>query len=382
MPLITFTNTFASGTRAKASQVNQNFSDINTWLSAGSIEQSYLAAFTEDITWNISSPASQAIVVNQASNENSIEIAQSAVIAASRATIRLIDSAAQTSGLGNLSIQATNSSHAIPLVKLRSAGSGPYIKSSDSSDVMQWQVTKGSGMEYDVASGSSHNFKINGTSAAILNATRLALSDSTELRFGSSNGPSFSRVSSTEINYDSDKIRFGDVTLYRVSSSRLRITSTTPSATEFELEGAGGSVKFKNETYGLDITNSASNRVNIANKPIAVGVSDYPSNNYPLVMHGFLNSDGTGTGYGFTVSASGSGWNLSYTNSFNEAPSVVATLIDDPLVDYNRGSFIHVPSNSTTGCEIRVRTRDPNLGGIVSTARKNLYVVIMGRRSS
>jgi len=101
MPLLNFSQ-FVAGTRAKSSDVNDNFAAINAWLQAGSIEQSYLAEFTGAIEWNISSPASKAISVIQNSSDNTIDILQGVALAPNGAILKITDNANESSAIAAL----------------------------------------------------------------------------------------------------------------------------------------------------------------------------------------------------------------------------------------------------------------------------------------
>lgn len=120
MATLSLTNTFIAGTLAKASEVNQNFTDLINW-SSGNIQNDNLGVMNGVINWTITTGV-KAINIANSGNEGSIAITQSVGLNPSKATIRIIDNAAQTSGDAEVYISMTSLSSTIPLFKADYAG--------------------------------------------------------------------------------------------------------------------------------------------------------------------------------------------------------------------------------------------------------------------
>jgi len=225
MPTINFTNTFNPNTRAKASEVNTNFQDINDWLLAGSIELAYLAPFDGELGWLIDGAASKAIHIDQQTNEESILLEQKALLGSTFSTFSIVDLVAQTTGKANFSIVASNPAHAVPLISLQTQGSGPILRTLTAASVIGLELTNSATeIKYNAAGGLDQVFAISGAAQLRIKTNTLELQDSTTIRFGTSNGPILSRVDSTAIGHSGNKIKFlSGPAITAIDSSTLQL---------------------------------------------------------------------------------------------------------------------------------------------------------------
>lgn len=120
MATLSLTNTFIAGTLAKASEVNQNFTDLVNW-SSGNIQNDNLGTMNGTISWTIATGV-KAISIANSGNEGSIGITQSVGLNPNKATIRIIDNAAQTAGDAEIYVSMSSLSSTIPILKLDYAG--------------------------------------------------------------------------------------------------------------------------------------------------------------------------------------------------------------------------------------------------------------------
>ncbi len=120
MATLSLTNTFIAGTLAKASEVNQNFTDLINW-SSGNIQNDNLGLMNGTISWSIATGV-KAISIANSGNEGSIGITQSVGLNPNKATIRIIDNAAQTAGDAEIYVNMSSLSSTIPILKLDYAG--------------------------------------------------------------------------------------------------------------------------------------------------------------------------------------------------------------------------------------------------------------------
>lgn len=93
MATLTIPNLFVAGTPALASEVNANFSAVQSW-SNGGIDYDNMATFSGPLGFNIGN--GNAITIQNNGNDESIKITQGALLGASKASILITDNQTQT----------------------------------------------------------------------------------------------------------------------------------------------------------------------------------------------------------------------------------------------------------------------------------------------
>lgn len=129
MATLSLTNTFIAGTLAKASEVNQNFTDLVNW-SSGNIQNDNIGILNGAITWSVTTGV-KAISIANSGNEGSIGITQSVALNPNKSTLRIIDNATQVSGDAEIYVSMTSISSTIPILKLDYAGSQVFAVKRD-----------------------------------------------------------------------------------------------------------------------------------------------------------------------------------------------------------------------------------------------------------
>lgn len=129
MATLSLTNTFIAGTLAKASEVNQNNTDIINW-SSGNIQNDNLGTMSGAISWSITTGV-KAISIANSGNDGSVSITQSASLNPNKSDFRLENTAAQTAGNASMYLLMTSSSSTIPLFQADYAGSQVFSIKKD-----------------------------------------------------------------------------------------------------------------------------------------------------------------------------------------------------------------------------------------------------------
>lgn len=121
MSTLSVTNTFVAGNVIKASEQNQNFSDIVTWAN-GSIGNANFTTLTGTVTWAVTTNSLAASITNTGT-EGSITVAHNGALASGKSAVKITSNSAQSAGTALLEINESSVSNAIPVVKITDAGS-------------------------------------------------------------------------------------------------------------------------------------------------------------------------------------------------------------------------------------------------------------------
>lgn len=95
MATLSVTNFFIAGTYAKASEVNQNFTDIVTFINGASLNSGNFDILTGTLGWSLTASVN-AITVTHESTVASIDLTHSAALIAGQAPIKVINSGSST----------------------------------------------------------------------------------------------------------------------------------------------------------------------------------------------------------------------------------------------------------------------------------------------
>ena len=134
MATVTITHDFLAGTLAKASEVNQNFTDILNGVN-GNLDQGNFTTMFNTIDWSIPG-GDLAIKVSNSGNAGSIELTQNEPLGQDKSGIQMIHTAAeQALGAAGLSIDFTSVDSTVPLLRLKNNGSGRFLSMQDGSGV-------------------------------------------------------------------------------------------------------------------------------------------------------------------------------------------------------------------------------------------------------
>lgn len=129
MAVLSVTNTYIAGTLAKASEVNQNFTDIINWAS-GQIQNDNLGTMSGVITWSIATGV-KAINISNSGNDGSILVTQNVALNPSRSSIRVNNTAAQTAGDPDVYITMTSASSTVAAFQVDYASSHVFSVKKD-----------------------------------------------------------------------------------------------------------------------------------------------------------------------------------------------------------------------------------------------------------
>lgn len=129
MSTLSLTNTFLAGTLAKASEVNQNFSDIINWAS-GNIGSDNLSVLTGPLVWNITTGV-KALDITAAGGETAIYINQTAALNPNKATLLIEDSATEVSGTAVVYIKLDTIGSTIPALRIDAGGEQVFAVKKD-----------------------------------------------------------------------------------------------------------------------------------------------------------------------------------------------------------------------------------------------------------
>lgn len=122
MSLLSVTYTFAPGGVIRASEHNQNMTDIVTWAN-GNINESNLDTLTGELEWAVTTNALAIDIVNTGT-EGSLSIAHNATLASSKSAAKISSNAAQSAGTALLELSQASASANIPTLKITDAGGG------------------------------------------------------------------------------------------------------------------------------------------------------------------------------------------------------------------------------------------------------------------
>lgn len=146
MATLTVTNQYISGTLAKASEVNQNFTDVINLIN-GNIQNDNLGTMSGEVTWNITTSL-KAIEITNAGGETSIEVTQSAAPDPNKAIVLIDDNSSPSSNTLAFQVDSTSRGAAMPRMTtvqrdaISDAPEGSLIYNTDSTS-KQYQFFNG-----------------------------------------------------------------------------------------------------------------------------------------------------------------------------------------------------------------------------------------------
>lgn len=244
MATLSFTHTFVSGTLAKSSEVNQNFTDILLWST--NIQEDNFATFEGALVWNITAGVLAADITN-AGSEGSISITQSTALAASKASIKAIHSGNDNaSSLGAFYGQFTNASNARPIFQAQSSHAGPLFQATiDGSATLGYTIVKSGSTVAIRHSGTRGGLNFGGVTPIEWDAS-----------FGYFNSPMFFGVVKVQSDGGGNLLVDSPIRLTDSSGPRISKAATNRMLVqnELQLEDSNGPILTKGGTNILTTT--------------------------------------------------------------------------------------------------------------------------------
>lgn len=376
MATLTVTNTYIAGTLAKASEVNQNFTDILNW-AAGNIENDNLGTMSGTISFNIVTGV-KALDITNAGNEGTIEIAQNAALNPNKSSFKLAHAAADTAGDAGVFLEFASASSTIPVMRIDNAGTGASLQFRDgTSEKMSIKMAAGE-IQYDATTGNEHSFRVNAveefaiSGSGVAFGSAIATVDINTLNI-ESGGPQITKSGSSMLL--NSALLLGDASgpsLEKDGSNELLVKNA------IQLEDTDGPVISKRsngvlgvEKIGFETGTTAKAMLNTgagertvyvqnhsATTNLPIVVSAQPSSEGLVIVRGQIDSTGTKlSGEGFTSSKLATGsYEIIYSPAsvFLEAAVVTATAISTStpyicVIDAQSSAKFEVKIRNTSG---------------------------------
>lgn len=122
MATLSVTYTYAPGGVIRASEHNQNMTDIINWAN-GNISDENFDTLTGTVSWNVTSNSLAASIINTGT-EGSLGIQHNATLASGKSAVKVSSNAVQSAGSAIVDLSASSASNAIPVLKVTDAGIG------------------------------------------------------------------------------------------------------------------------------------------------------------------------------------------------------------------------------------------------------------------
>lgn len=127
MATLSITYTFIPGNIIRASEHNQNMTDILTWAN-GNITDNNFSTFTGAVTWNVSTNV-KSIISTNTGTAGSASFAQNGTLSSGLSAFKISSNVAQSAGSALLELLQSNAAANIPSLLITDSGvQGPALK--------------------------------------------------------------------------------------------------------------------------------------------------------------------------------------------------------------------------------------------------------------